>query len=78
MTLTASTPETRRRNNPIVSTPLSRAENPKVWLATKCDECGWEADRLVTVGEADSYECSSATICRPCLVAALKALDGAP
>lgn len=77
MNLTESTPDTRKRNNPIVSTPASRAADPD-YLATVCGECGQNAERIVTVGEERDWETRTADICRPCLVAALAALDAAP
>lgn len=43
-----------------------------------CDACGKEVERMVMVGQEYDYNSSFALRCRPCLVEALAALDGAP
>lgn len=44
----------------------------------RCLQCRAAVARAVTVGEEPDRESKTTTLCRPCLVAALAALDGAP
>ena len=41
------------------------------WTETRCNGCGLYVDAAVSVGEPPDYESSTATLCRPCVEAAL-------
>lgn len=44
----------------------------------RCDGCGADVARVVAVGQEPGCDSATATLCRPCLLAALAALDAAP
>ena len=58
------------------------AAAPNAWRiepTERCNACGEDVARVVTVGAAmEDWQTETATLCRPCLLAALAALDAAP
>lgn len=45
------------------------------WTDLRCDECGQhERDAVVQLGETPDYESNTASVCAPCLLAALELL----
>ena len=45
------------------------------WTHIDCDGCGQDVGAAVTVGQEPDYESSTATLCKSCLLAALKLME---
>lgn len=44
------------------------------WTACRCDECELYVEEVIVLGEEPDYESSTASVCKECLIKALKTL----